>query len=284
LIVDNELTQIEPPIKLYMDMDAFTRTGTQEDDYLEDDEVKDYARISELIKEILDRSQSLPHIYQTLNNHRLPEAKEVSPLSLLQQALRNGGRIIASRPDPETISDTYDQDADNHALQLKVVNILTDIAERRLLYEKAGTIPQQEQEKQDGTIPIAFGLDTDPTGSIRTLSSTGGRSSKKRKRSVLEGDDEPLNPEQELTPGIPSISSNQINLHSLQDWSHPSPQFQNIHQAIRQTLDALQNNSIDKAQIGSLQVQLHQVFLFATSSSWIQGGEHELNRSLAGYS
>jgi hypothetical protein len=262
--------------------ETFIRPDTQDNSHLEDDEVKDYARISELIKEILDHSQYLPHVYQTLNNQHLPEEKEVSLLSLLLQALQNGGRITTPKAAPETSSDTYDRKEDSLTLQFKVADILKDIAERRLLYERDGTIPRQGQGNRDGTAPIIFDLEADDTGTNLTPSSTGGRSLRKRKRSFLEGDGEPRNPEQELTLSIPSIPFNRSNPHSLQDLSYPSPQFQNIHQAIRQTLNALQNNRIDRAQIGSIQVQLHQVFLFATSSSWIQGGEHEPNRSLAG--
>ncbi|PVF95535.1 hypothetical protein CPB86DRAFT_787892 [Serendipita vermifera] len=226
------------------------RSNTQYDGHLDDEEAEDYVRICELIKEILNRFQEFPRITQILDSYHIPEASNVGLLSLLQETLQSRGRITAPIPDLATSPNVFEQREHSRALQRKMASVLRDIAERRLVshvrLEDDDAILQQGPERVDSfpTFPSAresgVGMED-----INPLQNSGHQH-------ILRPNSTP--------PTLPLPFTANLSQSPIQD----------VDQAIQQTLEALENNRIDKAQIGSLQVQLHQIFLFAVSSSWLQ--------------
>ncbi|CAG8577522.1 9623_t:CDS:2, partial [Acaulospora colombiana] len=248
------------------------RPNTQYDGHWDNEETEDYERICELIKEISYRSKESPSVHHILDSYQIPEANNVGLLSLLQKTLQHGGRIPVPRPDLEMITDAIEQTFVDHELQGKVANILEDIVQRRLISgipsQSYDTIRQHEPETSLHDVSLmVIDLEADAVSSSPTLSMPGGGGSKKRKRSVFEDIYESQTTSQE--PILESIITPLTLTPHLASNSSQDP-ARDIHQAILQTLEALQNNRIDKAQIGSLQVQLHQIFLFAVSSPWLQ--------------
>ncbi|KAG8800466.1 hypothetical protein FRC17_006866, partial [Serendipita sp. 399] len=184
----------------------------------EDDAEQDEQRIQSYMKEILNHSKALPHIQATMDSILLPEANLASLSSILQQAVKDNGRI--SR-----------ENGLDKAVATKLKSLVA-----------GGSFSRMENGNEHTTSPLE-GV------------------SRKRKHDAIE-DADPVRPHRVLSTTFPPPTPTNGHHHS----SLPRG-LHLVHDGIRKVLAAFQNNTIDKHLIGSVQLQLHHVFLFAVTSS-----------------
>ncbi|KAG8837159.1 Metallothionein expression activator [Serendipita sp. 411] len=134
----------------------------------------------------------------------------------------------------------------------------------------------QQAAKDNGRIPRENGLDKAVATKLRSLVAGGSFSrmtndraetnppleepSRKRKHDAIEDIDLVRSRRAPSTPFPPQTPSSGHQSPSIPGGLHI------VHEGIRRVLVAFQHNTIDKHLIGSVQLQLHHVFLFAITS------------------
>ena len=199
----------------------------------DDDPEADRQRMKTYIQRILHHAESTPHVKTTLEGLRIPEANNSSLSSVLYTVVEKDG-IIPSE----------------NRLNIALESTLRHLATSRTLEHRRLTTSTSPSPAESESMEVTSRRPYSQQSSSYSRGPSTPENPRKRKRDAL---DHPR--PAEIGRKHPRTSAPSSNTG-----------LQLVHEGIQRVLRAFQSNVIDKQLIGSIQLQLHHVFLFAVTS------------------
>ncbi|CAG7849115.1 SubName: Full=Uncharacterized protein {ECO:0000313/EMBL:CCA71105.1} [Serendipita indica DSM 11827] len=206
---------------------ALLPTEVREDD----DPEAGRQRMKTYIQEILHHAECMPHAQTTLDGIRIPEANNSSLSSVLRNVVEKDGELPSE-----------------NGLNIALDSTLWRLAASRTFKHPLPPTPPSPAPSDSTDVNSRHQYSQQSPSYSHRLSTA--ENSRKRKRDALD------------QPRTAKVG----HKHPRTSGPGSSSPLSLVHEGIQRVLQAFQNNVIDKHLIGSVQLQLHHVFLFAVTS------------------